>query len=241
MDYEDPYQDIDDLEEIEVEPELKPLWQRVLVRVFQIVIGLAVIAGLIYLSGFRQFFFYRKTSENIEARQMESVLRAEELQLPISARIMKSESGSKGSTRDREDIERLITESNKIWNQADIELVLKEVEVLTMKQDKLENFAQSPREYTSKIKNFNPEMVNTFFIGNLEGPSGLAYMGSDNILVADYTTSHDYLVFAHEVGHVLGLGHVSGSNRLMSSEANGAELTKREIKKARRTAKQIEK
>ncbi|MEF8846843.1 MAG: M12 family metallo-peptidase [Candidatus Paceibacterota bacterium] len=237
MEYEDPYKKIDDIDEIDVEPEPRPLWQRVLLRTLQIVIGLAVIAGLIYLSGFREFFFYRKTPDNIEAQKIESVLQAEEIELPITTYIMKSEKGTKGSSRTKEDIVKLVQETNKIWNQADIKLNLVEVRTVSMGEDQLKDFAKSPYEHTDKLEDFNPQVINTFFVGNLEGPSGLAYMGANNILVADYTSSHDFLVFAHEIGHVLGLEHTTTG--LMSTKAGGPNLSEEEIKKARMTAETI--
>jgi len=237
MEYEDPYKDIEDLDEIEIAPEPRPLWQRMLLRSFQVVIGLVVIAGLIYLSGFREFFFYRKTPKNFEAQRMESVLQADQIELSVTAYIMQAEEGTKGSTRDKEDITKLVEETNKIWNQADIKLKLAEAKIISMEEEQLKKFAKSPHEHTDKLENFNSETINTFFVGNLEGPSGLAYMGSDNILVADYTSSHDFLVFAHEIGHVLGLEHTTTG--LMSTDAGGPKLSKEEIRQARETAKII--
>jgi len=238
MDYEDPYKDIEDIDEISVELEEKPLWQRILQRILVVILGLAVIAGLIYLSGFRQFFFYRKTPQNIEAQKMESVLQAEEIEVPVTAYIMKAEQGTKGSSRDKGEIQSLVEKTNRIWNQADITIKVKETKIIFMEEGQLRKFAKAPHEHTDKLENFDSEVVNTFFVGNLEGPSGLAYMGSDNILVADYTSSHDFLVFAHEIGHVLGLGHTTTG--LMSTEASGPKLSEEEIKQAREAAEVIE-
>lgn len=233
MEHEDPYKNIEDVEELEVELEPRPLWQRMLLRTFQIVIGLAVVAGLIYLSGFKQFFFYRKTSDNIKVEQKESILNAEEIEVPVTANIIRAEGGNKGSSRNKEGIRELIKQSNKIWAQADIKLKLKNTKRVTIKEGNLENFSDSLFK-NNKIKE---DTINAYFIGNLEGPSGLAY--SSTLLVADYTTAHDYLVFAHEVGHVLGLDHTNKPNRLMSTEANGPDLIKKEVKKARENATEV--
>lgn len=241
MPYEDPYKDIDDLDEIDVELEKeRPLWQKVLFRSFKIIIGLAVVAGLIYLSGFREFFFYRRTPD-MRVETMESVLQEEEMELPLSAKIIKAEESTKGSERTVEGILDLTKKANKIWAQADVVLKVGEVEKVSMSEQELEKFSDSPSGFVRESEDFDSSRINVFFIGNLEGPSGIAYTGSDNILIADYTTAHDYLVFAHEVGHVLGLDHVNASNRLMSTDANGPKLTKKEIKKARNTAEVITK
>ncbi len=232
MSYEDPYEEIEDLEELEVEEEPKPLWQRILWRSFKVVVGLAVVVGLIYLSGFRQFFFYRKTPD-VQVERMESVLQAEEIKVPISAKIIRASESNKESNRNEEGILQLVDQANQIWAQADITLEMKSVELISMRKERLEDFLESP----SNLESFDKDSINAFFIGNLEGPSGLAY--SSTVLVADYTTAHDYLVFAHEVGHVLGLSHVDPPNRLMSSGADGPQLTKEEIKKARKRAREL--
>lgn len=233
MEHEDPYKDIEDVEELEVELGPRPLWQRILLRTFQVVIGLAVVVGLIYLSGFKQFFFYRKTSKNIKVRQRESVLNAEEIEVPVTANIIRAKESNKGSNRNKEGIEELVKQSNKIWSQADIELKLKKVRKITVEEENLEKLTDFP----SEISEIKEGTINAYFIGNLDGPSGLAY--SSTLLVADYTTAHDYLVFAHEVGHVLGLDHTNKSNRLMSTEASGPNLIKEEVQKTRENATEV--
>ena len=111
-----------------------------------------------------------------------------------------------------------------------------------MNKESIERFSESPYQFTKNIENFNENLVNVFFIGNLEGPSGLAYMGTGNILVADYTTSEDYLVFAHEIGHVFSLDHTETNYKaLMAPDAKGSDLSKPEIIKARKTAKDFSK
>ena len=70
-----------------------------------------------------------------------------------------------------------------------------------------------------------------------DGANGIAFPGIGVMAVADYTTEYDFRVFAHEVGHLLGLGHVQDSNsRLMYSGANGSKLTESEVLEARETA-----
>lgn len=197
-------------------------------------IALVVIAGLIYISGLRQFFFYRKTPEKLKARKMESVLEAKELAVPVYARILRVEDSSDASRRDKENIRRLVAQTNRIWNQADIQLELKGTEKITMNKNQWQAFRESPQRFSSRIDGFDESLINVFFIGNLEGPSGVAYIGSRNILIADYTTAHDFLVFAHEIGHLLGLSHNEPNQGLMAPEAKDPELSKEEIKKARK-------
>lgn len=243
MEPEDSFEEIE--EGLELEPELeqkkeRPLWKKILGYSLRAAIGLAVIAGLIYLSGPRQFFFYRKTPEDIKAEKMESVLQAEQIEIPIWARIIQVQSSPKGSDRDQDDILRLVEQANRIWAQADISLEIKGIKKISMTKQDLESFTESPYQFSKQLENFDPGLINTFFIGNLEGPSGLAYTSSRNILIADYTTAHDFLVFAHEIGHGLGLSHVSSDeDNLMFPEANSPHLSKQQIIEARRWAKEI--
>jgi len=217
-----------------------PLWKKVVWRFIIILVSLIVIAGLFYISGFRQYFFYRKTPSNVQVQEMESVLNEETITVPVIARILRAENSSDGSTRNKENIRELVNKTNKIWAQADVELKLEKTDIILMSQEEINQFSDSPYKFTQELESFNEDLVNVFFIGNLEGPSGLAYMGTGKILVADYTTSDDYLVFAHEIGHVFSLNHTdSYYNALMDPEAKGPVLSKEEIRKARESAEEV--
>ena len=69
---------------------------------------------------------------------------------------------------------------------------------------------------------------------------GIAFGGLYSVAVADYTTVYDFRALAHEVGHVLGLHHVSGSRgQLMYRGANGFKLSLEEIERARLKAQEF--
>lgn len=225
----------------EIEKET-PLWKKAGWRFLIILVSILVIIGLIYFSGLKQYFFYRKTPTNTRVEEMESVLKAETITVPVVARILRAEDSNDGSARSKENIKELVNKTNKIWTQADIELNLLEVEIILMDEEEINQFSDSPYKFTRDLENFNENLVNVFFIGNLEGPSGLAYMGTGNILVADYTTSDDYLVFAHEIGHVFSLTHTGSSHKsLMNSEAKSPVLSEPEIIRAREAAEEFSK
>lgn len=234
------FEDVEELREAALkEGEAEPAWKKILRRIVIGLLSLLVIAGLLYLSGLRSFFFYRKTPEDLEAKKMESIVGAETLQVPIFVRMLKVEGSDDSSTRDKDNIERLLKQTNKIWAQADIKLEMNGIEILKLTPEQLESFNNSPRAFSRKLPGFEENLVNVYFIGNLEGPSGLAYINSDNILIADYTSSHDFLVFAHEIGHVLGLKHRGNKMNLMNTEAMSPKLTKEQAEKGRNNAKRF--
>jgi len=63
----------------------------------------------------------------------------------------------------------------------------------------------------------------------LNGINGLALVNINSVLVADFTTVNDFRTTAHELGHILGLGHVNPENRLMARGKNGELLIEEEI------------
>jgi len=77
--------------------------------------------------------------------------------------------------------------------------------------------------------------VNGYFASSI-GANGRAFPGSNIFLVADTTTVNDYRATAHEIGHLLGLTHVSDPNRLMAMGKNGESLIEQEIQTVRKSA-----
>ena len=75
---------------------------------------------------------------------------------------------------------------------------------------------------------------------SLHGINGLAFGSARAVFVADFTTVIDFRTFAHEIGHVLGLGHVPRDRGgLMFRGANGFNLTLEEVMVARERAEEF--
>ncbi|MEX1014203.1 MAG: hypothetical protein WDZ80_03525, partial [Candidatus Paceibacterota bacterium] len=83
----------------------------------------------------------------------------------------------------------------------------------------------------------NKDIINVFLLRRLAGINGVAFMGLNTLAVADLTTNYDFRVLAHEVGHLLGLGHITlNKKRLMHQGSGGYMLTLKEAKIAREKA-----
>ena len=124
--------------------------------------------------------------------------------------------------------------ASRIWNQAGITLTIKNIYTVSKSDEEMKIFSDTPAVFMQNIDEFDATTINVFLVGNLGGINGIAYSGLYSVAVADYTTVYDFRVLAHEVGHILGLNHVSESKeRLMYRGANGFLLSLVEIEHAR--------
>jgi len=196
-------------------------------RITKIVVALAVVVGFVFLSGGNQYFLYQRTSPNVQQQEVQSQIDAEKFVVPLKIFIMDSQ-------RTREDAVRLVENSDRIWEQASIELEIISIQELKTSVEDLPTFIQTLEEYDSLA-------VNVFLVDNLDGINGISYGGLYAVAVADYTTVFDFRVLAHEVGHVLHLSHVPvDKSRLMYQGANGFNLSLQEITRARHAAERLQ-
>jgi len=204
-------------------------------RVFRGVVTLLVVAGLLYISGVHQYFLYRKTSSSVMQPPVEILVDAEVLVVPLMVFIV-SASDPYGSARSGENVLNLVEKASAIWDQAGITLEIKNTYTIKMSDEAMQVFYDNSALFLHGIDGLDPESINVFLVGTLKGINGIAF-GVRAVSVADYTTVYDFRVLAHEVGHVLGLYHVSSSGgRLMYRGANGFELSLAEVEQARLAA-----
>lgn len=226
--------------EIEEEKIKESSWPE---RLFRALGALVLIAGLLYLSGVYQFFFYQRTPATVEQLPLSSEFADEIIAVPLAVIVFTAEFG--GSVRDRANIERLTANASRIWEQAAVALKVVRFERIYLDADELRSLRRDPVGYLESLPAV-PGTVRAFFVHDLAGINGIAYGpaaggtgGRGTIAVADHTSVFDFRVLAHEIGHVLGLGHVSDPRRLMFSGANGTELSLEEINQARAAAQII--
>ena len=208
-------------------------------RILQGAVALVVIIGLIYISGAYQYLFYKRTPPSAKQAPVESRIDAETLIVPLTIFIVTAKEPY-GSIRSKENAINLVENASRIWDQAGISLVTKSIYEIEKGDKEIEVFYDTPYLFFQDIGEFDETSINAFLIGNLRGINGIAFGGARSIAVADYTTVYDFRAFAHEVGHVLGLDHVSGSRgQLMYRGANGFDLSLVEIERARISAQEF--
>jgi len=182
---------------------------------------------LIITSGF--FYSYNLMSNRMPTGKVITDFSSEQIIIPIKAHIVKDSSGLYTSFRSEENIINLFNEVNRIWSQADIyfsveEIVLSEVTVNAVPDSINGNYLELYNH-----ENFDNSKINVFFTQSLNNINGIALVGINSALVADFTTVNDFRATSHELGHILGLGHVGPADRLMARGRNGELLVEEEI------------
>ncbi|MDA1337530.1 MAG: M12 family metallo-peptidase [bacterium] len=219
-------------QEVEEEEIEKP---SILSRIFKGLIVFAVLLGFVYLSGFDQYFFYKRTSPKIKQDPVVSAIDAKEIIVPLSIFIVRSKEHN-GSLRTKENVQDLIVKASQIWEQANIELEIKGIYEMERSDDEIALLLDDTPTFLEGIDGYNRSSINVFFTQRLGGINGISFGGTLSIAVADYTTVYDFRALAHEVGHALGLSHVDNAKQLMHQGANGFELSLKEVLSARKGA-----
>lgn len=222
-DSDDPDEDFDE----------ENTWRSVFIGLGKVVLSVILVFSVFYIyGGVREFFMFQETSEAINQEEIPVVAGNTEMVLPLRVIILRNESN--GSERDRASVERLVDGADNIWHQANIALRIDTVEEREVRDDIINNVVSNPRSFLEEAEH-DTRFVNVFLSRRLQGINGIAFSGSNSLVVADLTTNYDFRVLAHEIGHVLGLDHIEvDKNRLMNKGSNGYIITKEEAREARR-------
>jgi len=158
----------------------------------------------------------------------------EAIVLPVKAHLITEPSEYYTSRRDEENVLKLFQEVNRIWDQGGVSFRVEGVEAAQVSERAIP--AAINGNSTELQERNGKGMIHVFFTQSLNGINGIALNEIDSILVADDTTVNDFRATAHELGHLLGLGHVPQEERLMARGKNGEFLAVQEILLARKNS-----
>lgn len=216
------------------EPETPSLGWRIW-RVARVGVALLFAAAMLYLSGIHQFAMFQDTSQSSSAGQYEALIAEPRTDVPLDVFIL----ASRSDVDNEEDIERLVNEASAILDQARIDLVIANIDTVTIEDESTANIVTSPNRVRQLLPPLNQGRLNLVLTETLSGLNGIAFVGDQVVAVAEYTTSFDFRVLAHEVGHALNLSHVSDPGNLMNSGGTGVSLTIEQARQAHSSALQF--
>ena len=170
------------------------------------------------------------------AQQLEDY-QVQDMEIAVKLHIV--ESDGKESMRNEEEAGELTGEANRIWRQAGIRFSVTSVSHTDIEGRTISDAVNGSPAAIALVEGYGPDRINVFFVPELDGINGISFPSYRSILIADYTTVHDYRTLAHELGHILGLRHSPYEEKLMATGTNGELLGLEEISFARYKAGRV--
>lgn len=231
----------EDIRPIQPRPWYKRVGRRLAAFIF--------IAAMLFFGGIYQFGLLQKTPEDASVRQYQPVISAPAREIPATVFVLQRQ-GATGTTSMR----RLVNKANKLLQQANVTLQPVRIRSVSANSSQSQgttdtasgpatesgkrpgHIAASPKELRSQLPELNSDRLNIVVTTGLAGINGVAFPGQQVVAVAEYTSTFDFRVLAHEVGHILSLEHVSDKSNLMFSGSSGTELKAGQAREANRQA-----
>ena len=195
--------------------------------------ALLFLVAMVYLYGAQQFVQFHRTPAGSTAGEYQSLVAGEEVRIPTTIFVISS-----GSDFNQGRVEGLVTQANQILWQANVSLESDEVRLIMAPDDYSvgPELVSNPTSLQELLPPLVEDRLHVVVVSGLGGLNGVAFPGRQVVAVAEYTTSFDFRVLAHEVGHALSLTHVNDKANLMYSGSSGTTLTKVQAKEANKKA-----
>jgi hypothetical protein len=183
-----------------------------------------VLATFFLFGGIYQLGLFQQTPASTPAGEYQPVIAQKLQRIPVTVYVLdQSNRQSPPATTTK----RLIERTNAVLTQACVQLSPATTSVITTSdlQSTTGRLAASPESLKKELPQLRSDRLHIIVAQGLGGINGVAFPGQRVVAVSEYTTSFDFRVLAHEVGHILSLDHVSDKSNLMYSGSTGTELT----------------
>ena len=122
--------------------------------------------------------------------------------------------------------------------QGQIIFIVEDVVVSEFSKEEFDKVLAGDIDLVVSRDDFRGGMINVYF-ARFVNANGISFPAQGFTLIGDVTTVNDFRTTAHELGHLLGLIHVSSRDYLMFKGSNGDILSQEEITLARENVKRF--
>ncbi len=149
------------------------------------------------------------------------------------------------SQRTEDDLREILAGMNEVWSLAGIQFEPGMIGTIDVPADMLRAGSRGNAQpfMDQVLPSFaisDLGMITGFYARSIGGANGFTPVDPPIFFVTDMPTVYDRRVSSHEVGHILGLSHVTADpDHLMSPGTNGMQLDPAEIETARAAAMRL--